>query len=205
VSGGKRVITFNGLPIDHTTGIFPIAASDPAHQYDQNGNHITAHSTTWSLPANPRVAARASCTGGGPIGVLIDGVELFNALDGEGRDAAAHEVLDACGGHPDPSDTYHHHDVPSCVMNKVKGASGLVGYALDGFGIYVERKASGALLSDTDLDGCHGRSSRALWNVKETVIYHYDATIEYPYTVGCFRGTAISAGGHGGPPGPPRL
>jgi hypothetical protein len=43
-----------------------------------------------------------------------------------------------------------------------------------------------------------------LWNGKETVIYHYDATIEYPYTVGCFRGTAISAGGHGGPPGPPR-
>ncbi len=39
-----------------------------------------------------------------------------------------------------------------------------------------------------------------------TRIYHYVATLEYPYTVGCFHGTAISSGhtgspGGGGPPG----
>ena len=25
-------------------------------------------------------------------------------------------------------------------------------------------------------------------------IYHYEATREYPYTVGCFRGTPVGAG-----------
>ena len=35
-----------------------------------------------------------------------------------------------------------------------------------------------------------------------TRIYHYVATLEYPYSVGCFRGTPIQTG-RGGPPGGP--
>ena len=72
--------------------------------------------------------------------MLTDGAFLYNALDGEGRDAAAHEVLDACSGHPDPSSSYHHHDIPACLLDPApKASSTLVGYALDGFGIYVVR------------------------------------------------------------------
>ena len=69
--------------------------------------------------AEPQGAAKPSCTAGGAIGVLNDGVVLYNALDGEGRDAGAHEVLDVCAGHPDMSDTYHHHDIPPCILAKV--------------------------------------------------------------------------------------
>lgn len=211
IAGGRRLIRFNDLPIDHTTGVFPIESTAPAYRYDQNGNHIAAQSFDWSLPLNPRLASGRSCTNGGPIGVLADGVVLYNALDGEGRDAGAHEVLDLCAGHPDPSDTYHHHDIPPCILGKVpNGRTVLVGYALDGFGIYVEKSARGALPTNTQLDACHGTTSRVPWNGKMTRIYHYVATLEYPYTVGCFRGSAISSG-HGGsagangtgpPPGP---
>ena len=88
----------------------------------------------------------------------------------------------------------HHHAVPSCILSKATGRSTLVGYAADGYGIYVERTASGALLTNTDLDACHGRTSRVLWNGKEQSVYHYDATLEYPYTVGCYHGTPISSG-----------
>jgi hypothetical protein len=206
---GKRVIRFNDLPIDHTTGVFPIQRSDPAYKYDQNGNHIAVQTTTWRLALNPKRARKASCTNGGPIGVLKDGVILFNALDGEGRDAGAHEVLDLCAGHPDPSDTYHHHDIPPCILNKVpKLTTRLVGYALDGYGIYVVKNAKGQLPTNTQLDGCHGTVSRVLWNGRRRRIYHYVATLEYPYTVGCFRGTPIpvkrSVPGTGGQPtGPP--
>jgi hypothetical protein len=194
--GGKRVLKFNDLPINHTTGVFPIASTDPAFKYDHNGNHIAAQSVNWSLPLNPTAASRPSCSG--PIGVLKDGVFLFNALDGEGRDAAAHEVLDLCAGHPDPSDSYHHHDVPPCILNKApNGRATLVGYALDGYGIYVVKSDNGTMPTNLSLDACHGTTSQVLWNGRMTRVYHYVATLEYPYTVGCFHGTAISSG-HGG-------
>jgi hypothetical protein len=197
VQGTKRVITSNDLPIDHSTGTFPIASTDPAYAYDRNPNSIEAQHISWSLPANPKAAAKPSCTSGGAIGILNDGVLLFNALDGEGRDAGAHEVLDACGEHPQMGDMLHHHDIPSCLLKGASGRSTLVGFALDGYGIYVERSANGALLTNTDLDACHGRTSTVLWNGKKQRIYHYDATLEYPYTVGCFHGTPISTGSMG--------
>jgi hypothetical protein len=194
LSGSTRLITSSDLPVDHTTGTFPIASSDPASAYDRNPNSIKAQSIDWSLPANPVAAPSPSCTSGGSIGILNDGVLLFNALDGEGRDAGAHEVLDACDEHPQMGDMLHHHQVPSCILAKATGPSTLVGYAADGYGIYVERDSNGALPTNTDLDACHGRTSTVFWNGKEQAIYHYDATLEYPYTVGCFHGTPISVG-----------
>jgi hypothetical protein len=194
VAGSRRIVTGDDLPIDHTTGTFPISRSDPAYTYDQNPNTIVPQSISWSLPLNPVAAKKPKCTGGGPIGILDDGVYLFNALDGEGRDAGAHEVLDNCQEHPQMAGVLHHHAVPSCILSKATGRSTLVGYAADGYGIYVERTASGALLTNTDLDACHGRTSQVLWNGKEQSVYHYDATLEYPYTVGCYHGTPISGG-----------
>lgn len=192
-SNGSRIIVGNDLRIDHTTGVFPIATSDPAYAYDSNPNRIEPQTINWSLPLNPVAAASPSCTPGGAIGILNDGVVLFNALDGEGRDAGAHEILDSCGEHPDMDDELHHHEVPSCILDQATGRSSLVGYALDRYGIYVERNKNGSLLTSTDLDASHGRTSRVLWNGKARVIYHYDATLEYPYTVGCFHGTPINA------------
>jgi YHYH protein len=192
VKGDKRVIKFNDLPIDHTTGVFPIRPTDPAYAYDRNPNHIAAHPLDWKLPLHPKLARRPSCTSGGPIGVLDDGVVFFNALDGEGRDAGAHEVLDRCQGHPQMQDMYHHHTVPSCILDRVRnGRTALVGYAIDGFGIYVEKSANGTMPGNSQLDACHGTTSRVLWDGKMTRIYHYVATLEYPYTVGCFRGTPL--------------
>ena len=42
LNGASRVIATNDLPDDHTTGVFPVAPSDPAYQYDRNPNHIAA-------------------------------------------------------------------------------------------------------------------------------------------------------------------
>jgi hypothetical protein len=186
----RRVVDTNDLPHYHTTGTFPVGSSDPAASYDRNPNSIGAQAIAWSLALNPKAAASPSCVPMGSIGVLNDGVVLYNALDGEGRDAVAHEVLDLCAGHPDMSSTYHHHDVPPCILSAAKGSSTLVGYARDGYGIYVERDTAGNLLTNTALDVCHGRTSVVLWNGKKQAVYHYDATLEYPYTVGCFHGTA---------------
>jgi hypothetical protein len=194
ISGDNRIITSNDLPINHTTGTFPISKSDPADAYDQNPNTIKPQSIDWTLPINPTAASTPACTNGGPVGILNDGVFLFNALDGEGRDAGAHEILDSYQGHPDMGGVYHHHVVPTYMLGTPsdKSTSTLIGYAADGYGIYVERDVDGNLLTNANLDVCHGRTSEVMWNGKLTDIYHYDATIEYPYTVSCFHGTAIN-------------
>jgi hypothetical protein len=198
VSGTQRTITTEDLPVGHNTGVFPVASTDPAAQYDRNPNTIAAHHTVVTVSAEPAAAAKPSCVGGGGIGILTDGVPLFDALDAGGRDAAAHEVLDNCDGHPGPDGTYHHHTIPSCLLSSATGSATLVGYALDGFGIYVERDAAGALLTNSDLDVCHGRTSTVPWDGTQSSIYHYVATAEYPYTIGCYHGTAPTVTGPSG-------
>jgi hypothetical protein len=189
VRGADRVISTMDVPVGHGSGTFPVAASDPAYSYDRNPNRIAAKPATITVPAVPTVAATPSCVDLGAVGVLTDGVFLFDALDGEGRDAAAHEVLDACDGHPERTGAYHHHTVPSCLLDEATAASTLVGYAADGFGIFVERTVAGDLLTNADLDECHGRTSQVAWDGKTVSMYHYVATLEYPYTIGCYRGT----------------
>jgi hypothetical protein len=119
---------------------------------------------------------------------MLTGAAVYNGLDGAGRDAVAHEVMDACGGHPDRSGRYHYHGLPSCIDDAGDGHSALFGYALDGFGIYGRRGDDGAILSNADLDACHGHSHAIEWDGRTVELYHYHATWEYPYTAGCLRG-----------------
>jgi hypothetical protein len=187
-------LSTNDLPTGQITGTFPIASSDPAYAYDRNPNRISAQDFTWTVPADPSAAAAPSCLGLGPIGVSTDGVVFFNALDAGGRDAGAHEVQDACDGHPEMRGAYHYHTFSRCLATGAStraGSSTLVGYAFDGYGIYVERDAKGDLPTDADLDVCHGRTSSVVWDGRQQVMYHYDVTLEYPYTLGCYHGTPI--------------
>ena len=39
-----------------------------------------------------------------------------------------------------------------------------------------------------DLDECHGHTHEILWDGKRVVMYHYHATWDFPYTIGCLRG-----------------
>ena len=196
-SGSTRTIAGNGLP-SHTTGTFPIASSDPAYAYDQNPNHIAAQSVADSIPANPTVAASPSCVNMGAIGVMLTGAQLYNALDALGHDAQAHEVLDSCNGHPDPSSTYHYHGISKCMSDPGTGHSNLLGYALDGFGIYGLRDVTGNHLSSAQLDACHGHTHAITWNGTTVVMYHYHLTYDYPYSISCFKGTPARSGGAGG-------
>jgi hypothetical protein len=191
LSGATRTITGNALP-EHATGTFPIATTDPAYAYDHNPNSITAQTLSWALPATPTAATTPSCLDGGPIGVILTGAVLFDALDGEGRDALAHETQDACQAHPQPTGEYHYHSLTQCIADPGTGHSALLGYARDGFGIYGVRGENGETLTNADLDECHGHTHTITWDGATVTLYHYHATYEYPYTVGCYRGTPIS-------------
>ena len=189
--GASRVVRSNNLPT-HTTGTFPIARTDPAFVYDGNPNPIRAQEVLLRLPAVPQAAAAPGCVPQGMIGVTLSGAALYNALDVAGRDAAAHEVQDACSGHPQRDGQYHYHSYSPC-LDDTAGARGqhsdLVGYALDGFGVYGPLGEGGARLSNADLDVCHGHTHSVTWDGAAATLYHYHVTAEYPYSIGCFRGT----------------
>ncbi len=193
-SGATRTIATNGVPIaPYTTGIFPIAASDPAHQYDGNPNSIAQRNTTYDVPANPTIAASPSCLGMGPIGVTVTGVAVYDACAAADGDAVAREEQDSCHGHPDRSDTYHYHGIlQACVPDAGSATqnSSLLAYALDGFAIYGPWY-NGKILTTKDLDECHGTTSPVMWGGQLVNMYHYVSTYDFPYTVGCYRGTPM--------------
>ena len=189
LEGDKRVFTTNDLP-DHGTGIFPIEQDTEGYKYDRNPNGIKQQKFSFSLPANPQFAAQASCAPGA-VGIMMSGVSLFSAIDAPGRDAAAHELQDKCNGHPQVTGAYHYHNLSKCLEDAIQadGSSGLLGYAVDGFGIYGPYAAGGKRLDSKDLDECHGITSMINWDDKLVNMYHYVATDDFPYTIGCMRGT----------------
>lgn len=193
VTDGNRLLTTNDLPVEDPTGIFPIDPGDPAHEYDRNPGTITEESVSLTLPRFGTETEGPSCLSEGAVGLLRNGVFVFSSLDGRGDDAVAHELQDLCSGHPAMT-TYHYHNVPSCIRDKATGPSTVVGFAYDGFPIVVERDASGALPTNADLDECHGRTSPLLLDSEVVTTYHYSATLEFPYFIGCFTGTPVATG-----------
>jgi len=213
------IIRANNLP-SHPTGVFPIARSDDAYRYDRNPNPIRPQNILLTLPAEPLPVPTPSCVPMGMIGFALSGTAIYNAVDARGRDAPAYEMQDNCAGHPQQWGQYHYHDRSPCLedlRSQDGGHSDLVGYALDGFGVYGIHGEGGTMLTTADLDDCHGHDHTVLWDGEPRSIYHYHMTDEYPYTIGCFRGTPVQARAqlHGvppqqggirlrlGPPGPP--
>ena len=193
--GGSRRISSNGVPDGHTTGEFPVASTDDAFAFDRNPNRITDQAISVTVPADPTVASEPSCLPMGAIGVMTTGVVVFNGLDAGGRDAVAHEIQDHCNGHPQQQGVYHYHSGSDCFDDPGTGHSALLGYALDGFGIFGPRGEGGTELASADLDECHGHTHEIEWDGETVEMYHYHLSADYPYTMGCYRGTPTSVAG----------
>ena len=189
---GNRVITGNALP-DHPTGTFPISKSSAAYRYDGNPNIIREHDILYVLPEIPEVASQPSCVTFGPSGISLSGSAIYHGASTLGNDAAAHEMLDRFGGHTDGTERYHYHfpapDLQDHIHTHTTGHSALMGYMLDGFGIYGPYGENGELLTSEDLDECHGHTHPVLWDGKMINLYHYHWTYDFPYNIGCFKGT----------------
>jgi hypothetical protein len=192
--GSERVVRANNLPL-HATGEFPVRPGSDAHAYDRNPNRIAEQPILLRLPAEPTVQAVPSCVPMGMIGFSLSGTAIFNAFDLAGRDAPAYEVQDRCNGHPERGGQYHVHDWSSCFADSDGDAgrhSSIAGWMLDGFPIFGPRGDGGRELTNADLDECHGHTHAVQVDARRVVTYHYHFTREYPYTIGCFRGTPTS-------------
>ena len=198
--GPWRHFTGNGLP-DHPTGVFPVPQGTAAYQYYVQGNGgslssaaafpIVAYHLDYSVPLRPEVAAHPSCLGDITIGVALTGATFHDSVSVEFKDPQVELPLDQCFGHPDPFGRYHYHApaFPCFAQGNRHGPSPLVGYALDGFGIYGPRGTDGRPVTNAQLDECHGLVSKVMWDGRLTRIYHYVLNSQYPYNIGCFRGT----------------
>lgn len=179
--GYNIILKSNGLP-DHTTGNFP-------NQY--NPNSIQKQNYDFKIPSNPQIASQTTSLPMGPIGMMLNGVVFFNPYNANHQDAVKMEVFDDCKGHPDMRGSYHYHQLSPCIVHDAPGAhSSLIGYAFDGFPIYGLQGEAGA--QPTDLDSCNGHYDKLRG-------YHYHATSEFPYLIGCYKGIATTQFGQ--PPG----
>ncbi|MCB0215584.1 MAG: sulfatase-like hydrolase/transferase [Chloroflexi bacterium] len=193
---GKRRVTGNALP-SIETGSFPIDPNSIAYRYDRNPSHIDAHGVDLVFDATPRAAASPSCLPYGATGISLTGNAIYHGASTLGTDAAAHEMLDRCGGQSDGTFTYHTHFLTPCLLDALDppaaGHSALMGYIMDGFGIYGPRGEDGDILTSEDLDACHGHTHPIAWDGRTVDLYHYHWTYDFPYNVGCFKGRPIKA------------
>jgi len=203
-----RYFKGNGLP-STAMGNFPVQSGTAAYSYysalpggtdPRTGSDyssaaaisISPYDLTSKIPLNP------TPTGFYPINSLIVGVtltgtvwhiEVANDSSNNWYNPVNALPMDQCWGHP-YSQQYHIHGYSwKCFPNQgTSGHSPLFGYALDGFGIYGPRGENGQMITNKQLDKCHGHTHAVMWNGTLTNIYHYHLNREYPYSVGCFRG-----------------
>lgn len=134
----------------------------------------------WKIPLHPVVASSPTATTGGPIGIAINGVPIFDPSNqGSREDTKKEGELDRCNGHAGRADDYHYHAAPVCLMKQRTDPAGIIGFALDGYPIggFVDSWGS-----KTGLDRCNGKM--------EAGGYRYHVTNEYPYVIACFTGIA---------------
>lgn len=201
----SRIFTGNGLP-NHATGMYPIDqntaaygyyAALPATGYDNAAQiPIGPYNLKVTVPLHPAVNANPSCIQWIPTGVVTQTGAAWHAEVAPDNSYNLHDPisalpLDECWGHPFNTQYHYHAYSWKCFPNQGNAGdhSPLFGYALDGFGVYGPRGENGAAVTNADLDECHGHTHKVEWDGAQTEIYHYHLNNEYPYSIGCFRGT----------------
>lgn len=129
-------------------------------------------SFTYLIPVDPVYldTANSRFGRGAVLGVAFNGVRFDPPAPLQAiLDAHTLAPLDDCGGHVNPHGGYHYHAATGCSKEakpKSEQHSALLGYALDGFGIYARIDKDGK--EPNDLDQCGGHND-------ETIGYHYHA------------------------------
>lgn len=159
----------------------------PTYPNGNNPNAISVQNYIFDIPQTSTELQQDGCLPMGIIGVMKNGVPIFNPYTIEGYNAVEGnraETFDSCDGHPDPQGRYHYHRIATCLNTNTPN-SGLirdefVGVALDGYPIYGPKTADGTILTSSNLDACHGRTVNGN--------YRYHMTSDFPYYLGCYKG-----------------
>lgn len=139
-------------------------------------------SQTFLIPVSPEALSNPQNINS-DIGVSLDGVVLAPAAP---VDAILSNytiaAFDDCGGHINPFEGYHYHASTGCsaLEEQSDGHASLLGFALDGYGVFAMHDSTG--LEETDLDECRGHEDTSRG-------YHYHAASPGENMfIGCFHG-----------------
>lgn len=217
-----RYISSNGLP-NHSTGSFP----------NRNNPHrITEQNYKYKVPLSPKPSGRKTDMLGQPFGVAINGVpfdpgtaECFGQPRG-GRPGSACQWreeaiqngmrklgLDQSNAHVQPSGAYHYHGIPRALANSLSGDLVHVGYAADGFRMFVSKSSQyksgyrlrpgyrssgpggrydGKYTQDFVYDGKTGNLDQCNGTIVNGE-YVYILTSSFPFIPRCWSGTPDSS------------
>jgi hypothetical protein len=149
-------------------------------------------SATYLIPVTP---IPADVTGSvSQVGIALNGTELSAPAPVD--DILSNYTIaafDDCGGHINTHQGYHYHAATDCVAvgTQDDGHSALLGYALDGYGIYAMKDSDGN--EAEGLDECRGITD-------DVRGYHYHAASPGENMfVGCFHGKIVASTDAGGP------
>ena len=152
INAAVSEISANVQEVAYTsTNVYVKATGIPDYNIGPFGNNpnIPANdNATFDIPRNPSPATTHTATGLGAIGVLVNGVDVFNMSDGNTyqnkgvwhNNAGVVEAVsfDANNAHPQQQGVYHNHELPSTLESEL-GASltnpVVIGYAIDGYPI----------------------------------------------------------------------
>lgn len=208
IEGDMLIVTTSCLP-DHGSPYFRDTRYESYRYEDIQGRRprfrqspgvIEQRDMVFRIPLNPQTGGAPMSTPMGPMGVAFNGVPFFNQYAGGGA-PLSHEAVsfDQYNGHPSPDGMYHYHVEPYALTKRF-GRDALLGFLLDGHPVYGPLE-NGRLVTNTDLDECHGHA-HATRDYPDGV-YHYHTTDEAPYIAGVgfrgqfqrrFRGALNSAG-----------
>jgi phosphatidylethanolamine-binding protein (PEBP) family uncharacterized protein len=159
----------------------------------------------WQIPLKPELADKPVSAKEqlfrGAIALAANGVPIFNPIKNDGKtDTFLAGELDEFGGHCGRADDYHYHIAPT-HLQKYVGTGQPIAYALDGFPIYglfdpvakpdePDAEKCCPLGSHEKLDGLNGHFAPAPAGSPPGArgLYHYHASVKYPYLNGGMRG-----------------
>ena len=148
---GYNGILANVTLVRHSANfVYPSSTGIPSYAigpWQANPNIPANQNWVFRITKTPVVAKTQTATALGVIGVLINGVPFFNALDAMSynnlniwhRNAMYWEAasFDSCKGHPAPGGVYHPHQFPGCVASiSSQVHSPIIGFGFDGFPVY---------------------------------------------------------------------
>ena len=152
---------------------------------------------TFLIPVTP-ILADAPGSLSTDVGLTLNGVELAAPAPVDAiLSAYTIAAFDDCGGHVNPNAGYHYHAATGCTEAGLQddGHAALMGYALDGYGIYGMLDSEGS--ETTGLDDCRGITD-------DVRGYHYHAaSAGENMFIGCFSGKTVESTTDGVPGGGP--
>jgi hypothetical protein len=147
---GYNNIPSNVLKVQYsTTDVYVSCFCIPGYSIGpwSNPNVAENQNFTYKITLNPQPnTGTRTPIGLGHIGVLTNGVSIFNANDAQyvntvwSRNGYYFEYpsFDNCIGHPQQQGEYHHHVSPKCLYDQTDSLhhSPLIGYMFDGYPVY---------------------------------------------------------------------